>query len=163
MDIKEKGALLGPAPVPSLRRGLEELQQGDHLAAMAQFEALLRRVRQHPNHSAEASALSYYGLALAMHSPGRREALGFCERAAQVEFFNPDLYLNLARVCLLLGERLRAYDSIQRGLSLRPTHSGLRRALTEVGCRRLPVLPFLIRSHPVNVMLGRWRRRLFGF
>jgi tetratricopeptide (TPR) repeat protein len=162
MDIKEKVSLAGPAVAPSLRRGLEALREGNHLAAMAQFEALLRRTRQHPNHSDEAAALSYYGLALALHAPGRRDALGFCERAAQVEFFNPDLYLNLAHVCMMLGERRRAYDSIRRGLSLRPGHPGLQQALREVGYRRAPVLPFLTRSHPFNVLLGRWRHRLLG-
>ncbi len=145
---------------PSLRQGIEAMNRGDHLIAMAHFEALLTRVKQRPNHVEEAAALSYYGLALALHAPGRREALGFCERAAQAEFFNADLYLNLARVCLILGERLRAADAIQRGLSLRPGHAGLRRALVQIGRRRAPLFPFLSRRHPINVLLGRWRHRL---
>jgi len=151
-----------PSPViPSLRMGIDCLRRGEQLAAMAHFEALLRRARQHPNHADEAVALSYYGLALAMHSPQRREAVGLCERAAQVEFFNPDLYLNLARVYMVHGERNRAYEAVRRGLTLRPAHTGLREALRDIGKRRLPVVWFLPRRHALNVLLGRWRNRLF--
>lgn len=152
-----------PSPAqatPSLRMGIEAMRRGDYLAAMAHFDALLRRARQRPSHSDEAVALSFYGLALALHAPERKEALAFCERAAQVEFYNPDLYLNLARVCLIQGDRIRAADAIQRGLSLRPNHHGLRQAMRELGRRRDLVLPFLPRCHPINVLLGRWLHRL---
>jgi tetratricopeptide (TPR) repeat protein len=157
MDMQKQTS---PAATPSLRRGLETLRHGDYLAAMAHFEALLRTARQQPDHSAEAVALSYYGLALALHAPGRPEAIGFCERAALIEFFNPDLYLNLARVHLIHADRRRANEAIQRGLSLRPNHAGLLEAQRHLGRRRSPLLPFLSRCHPVNVFFGRLRHRL---
>jgi tetratricopeptide (TPR) repeat protein len=160
MSSQPKPGVSPPSAAPSLRLGVEALRRGDHLAAMAHFESLLRRSRSKPSHAEEALALSYYGLTLALHAPSRREAISFCERAALVEFFNPDLYLNLARVCLIHGERQRASEAIQRGLSLRPDHPGLRQAAREIGRRRAPAFPFLARSHPLNVLLGRWRHRL---
>jgi len=152
-----------PLARPSLRQGLEALHARDPLRAMAHFEALLRLARQAPDSALEAKALSYYGLAAAMHSRHRRDAIGFCERAVQIEFFNPDLYHNLAQVYLTHGLRRKAYEANQRGLSLQPGHSGLlRHGQIGIGRRRRPFVPFLDRRHPLNVLIGRLRHRVLA-
>lgn len=163
METK-KGQLSALPPArPSLRQGLEALHARDPLRAMAHFEALLRLARQVPDNALEAQALSYYGLAAAMHSRHRLDAIGFCERAVQIEFFNPDLYHNLAQVYLVHGQRRKAYEANQRGLSLRPEHPGLlRHAHIGIGRRRRPLVPFLDRGHPLNVFIGRLRHRVLA-
>ncbi|MEE9219310.1 MAG: hypothetical protein V3U98_09630 [Acidobacteriota bacterium] len=159
--MNERGPHPPSAVAPSLRLGLEALHSRHPLKAMAHFEALLRRARHQPDHSLEAVSLSYYGLALALHAPQRRDALAYCERAVQFEFFNPDLYLNLARVQLIHGNRMRAYEAILRGLSLCANHPGLLRQLhRRLGTRRISLVPFLQRAHPLNVFFGRLRQRL---
>ena len=55
------------------------------------------------------------------------------------------------------GRRKEAYRNFRRGLDLERGHRGIRTALKKMGVRRRPVLSFLARSHPLNVLLGRMR------
>lgn len=163
MEEKKGWLSASPPARPSLRQGMEALHARDPLRAMAHFEALLRLARQAPDNALEAQALSYYGLAAAMHSRHRRDAIGFCERAVQIEFFNPDLYHNLAQVYLAHGLRHKACEANQRGLSLRPEHPGLlRHAQMVIGQRRRLFLPFLDRHHPLNMFIGRLCHRVLA-
>ena len=43
-----------------------------------------------------------------------------------------------------------------------PGHEGIRETIASLGSRRLPILPFLPRRHPVNRVLGTARSRLVG-
>lgn len=115
--------------------------------------------RQHgrqPGHAA-GRCLSYYGLSLAMLSPTHPEALAACRRAADDDCSDPDVFLNLARVCLLSGRRAEALQAFERGLLLDPEHPVLRRERNRFDRRRSPVVGRLHRDHPVNVWLGRLR------
>jgi hypothetical protein len=85
-------------------------------------------------------------------------ALELCESAVAVEFYNPDLFHNLARVHLRMGRRDRAYPVLLRGLQLHPSHRGIRSDLRAMGMRRRPILPFLSRGNPVNRFFGMMRR-----
>jgi tetratricopeptide (TPR) repeat protein len=98
--------------------------------------------------------LSYYGLCLAMVSTKSQTALELCESAVAVEFYNPDLFHNLARVHLRMGRRDRAYPVLLRGLQLHPSHRGILGDVHSLGIRRRPILPFLARGNPVNRILG---------
>lgn len=100
---------------------------------------------------------SYLGLAYARCEHRYREGRELCERAVEIEFYEPENWLNLAWTCVLSRERRRACDALMRGLLIDPRHAGLRDLSRRLGVRRPPVLPFLKRRHPVNIVLGRWR------
>lgn len=87
-----------------------------------------------------------------------KEGVDLCREAVTAESYNADLYLNLGRVLLGAGRRREGFEILQRGLRLEPEHHGLRRVLQHMGRRKRPVLPFLSRSNPLNVLLGRMSR-----
>lgn len=137
------------------RRGLEALSAGRRLEALALFETALELERRHGSGRPQARYLSYYGLCLALEGRRLHDGLEMCRQAIPLEFYNPDLCLNLGRA-LVAGERRReAHDAFLRGLALAPTHQEILRELRRMGRRRRPPVPFLDRSHPINVLLGR--------
>jgi len=95
-----------------------------------------------------------------MEDPTRRPmALDCCRRAVKDEFFNADLFLNLSRVYLRLGNRAEAHKAAMRGLALEPKHSAIKQHLSQMGVRGRPTIPFLDRSNFLNVTLGRMFRK----
>jgi tetratricopeptide (TPR) repeat protein len=144
----------------SFRRGLRAVDRGDHLEALAYFEAAVQLASRLGTEAVPMKYLSYYGLCLAVCSDRLDEAREFCEAAVRSEFYNPDAYWNLGRVYLRTGDRSLAFSTIVRGLQLNPRHAGLVGELRRLGIRRRPVLPLLDRGHPVNRLLGRLRRSL---
>ena len=112
---------------------------------------------QAPDHARIRSTL---GLAIARGDGDFSEARTFCEDAAKQEFFNPDLYLNLAKVYLRFDRRSEALRYLRRGQMIDPGHEPIRRTLDSLGQRRLPIVPFLPRRHPVNRALGTARSRV---
>jgi tetratricopeptide (TPR) repeat protein len=137
----------------AFNKGLSAVGRRDYLEALAYFEASMQlgKVSGTPP---PMKYLSYYGLCLAMTSQRINEARRICEQAIEVEFYNPDLYLNLGRVYLKEGERGQAFGAFVRGLQLNPRHAALVRELRRLGIRRRPVLGFLRRNNPLNRMLG---------
>lgn len=154
----------GELPVQAreaFERGLALLQNGDAARALD----LLREAQAAaPEHAQIRSTL---GLALAFGVRDFESARTLCESAAKQEFFNPDLYLNLARVYLSVGRRPEALRYLRRGQMIDPGHIAIREAISDLGLRRLPIVPFLPRRHLVNRMLGSVRSvfvdRLLGF
>jgi len=65
--------------------------------------------------------------------------------------------VNLARVYLAAGQRKKALDIAESGLRLLPDHDDLLRVRRSLGVRSRPPVPFLNRSHPINVSLGQAR------
>jgi len=106
------------------------------------------------------NALSTYGLCLALHKGRVKEAAEFCTVAIEMEFFNAEHYMNLARVWMAGKARRKALEAIDRGLGVEPRHSGLHRLRVSFGLRKRPVVPFLPRDNPVNVALGKVRQSL---
>ncbi len=137
------------------RRG-RELLVADELPAEAleHFRAAHQLDRANPRYR------SFYGLALAMVERRFNQALELCRSAAKEEFFNPELYHNLARVHLAFGFKAEAIRYLRRGLMIDPANSPMARDLAALGQRRRPVLGFLPRRHPLNRLLGRLRRGL---
>ena len=133
------------------RRGCELLSQGRTAEAFEYFRTA------HSLDSSNARYRSCYGLGLALVERRFNEGLELCRSAAKEEFFNPDLYHNLARVHLAFGFKAEALRYLRRGLMIDATHSGMLDDLSRLGVRRLPVLRFLPRRHPLNRWLGRFR------
>ncbi len=146
--------LIRPAE-DSFRKGLEALAAGRGLEALARFEAAVELERRHRAARPQARYLSFYGLCLGYEASRHDEGVRFCREALSLEFYNADLSWNLGRVLLLAGKRREAHEALQKGLSVQPGHAGILRELGRMGARRRPVLQFLSRNHPVNVLLGR--------
>ena len=136
------------------RRGRAHLDAADATRALEELRTAHQLERTNPRYR------SFYGLALALAERRLDRALELCRSAAKEEFFNPDLYHNLARVHLAFGFKAEAIRYLRRGLMIDPSHRSMQRDLVRLGRRRRPVLGFLPRRHPVNRLLGRVRRRL---
>lgn len=140
----------------SFRKGIQALEGGDYLEALAFFESSLNLEERSANPAPRMKYLSYYGLALSLAAGRTEEAIEMCEKALSVEFYNPDLYLNAARVYLAAGLRRRAHKAICQGLRIEKRHTGLLGELKRMGLRRRPAFRFLPRSHVLNRVTGRF-------
>ncbi len=138
-----------------LRRGIELLDQGALAAACECFRAAHSLDPAHPRYR------SYHGLGLALGERRFSPALELCRAAAKEEFFNPEQYLNLARIHLAFGFKAEGIRYLRRGLMIDPQHAAIRAELARLGVRSSPVLRFLPRRHLLNRYLGRLRQR-FG-
>jgi tetratricopeptide (TPR) repeat protein len=147
--------VLVPSAEESYTRGLHALAAGRRTEALALFQAALELEHRLGKGRPQARYLSYYGLCLGLERGEVREALRFCREAVTLEGYNPDLRCNLGRVLIKAGRLKEAHQCLLRGLALQPDHRGLRQVLRKMGLRRRPALPFLARSNPINVMLGR--------
>ncbi len=65
------------------------------------------------------------------------------------------LYLNLGKAFLAAGKRKSAFEAFHKGLQSDKRNIELQSELQKMGIRKLPPLPFLNRSNPVNACLGR--------
>ena len=143
----------------AFKKGLQAVAHGDFLEALAYFEACME-LEQSSRSGLQLAAMSHYGLCLAMASDRLQEAREICEAAVEAAPDEPDLYLNLGRVCLKQEDRAHAFRTFVRGLRLDAKHPGLVAALRRLGFRQRPVVAFLPRHHPVNQLLGSLRAAL---
>ena len=77
----------------------------------------------------QARYLSFYGVCMCLARLGSREALRCCRLASELDPMSPDVWWNLGRVAFALGRRKEAYEALCRGIALKPSHPGLKRAL----------------------------------
>ena len=68
--------------------------------------------------------------------------------------------VNLGRVEMEWGRKEQARAAFSRALRLAPTKR-IQRYLEVLGRRQRSALPFLRRSHPLNVLFGRLRHKYF--
>ena len=144
----------------SFQRGLHALRaRGRETEALALFEAALTLDARANGNSGEAKYRSYYGMALGLFGGKIRQALPLCRKAAEEEFYNPEIWKNLGKLEMEAENKVEAHEAFVRGLRLAPGDAELRQLLVILGRRRKPILSFLPRKHPLNVMLGRWTYR----
>jgi tetratricopeptide (TPR) repeat protein len=131
----------------------------EYLAALTQFLEIYGGEDPPPaSMSAKTAAgLSYFGLCLALVQKKFKPAIELCKRAIELQFYNGDHYGNLARVYTAAGNRKKALESVEAGLKLLPDYEPLLDVRTSLGFRSRPPVPFLDRSHPINVTLGQAR------
>jgi tetratricopeptide (TPR) repeat protein len=141
------------------KKGLEAVARGEFLEALALFEACIE-MEARGGTRLPIAAMSYYGLCLSLVSDRLAEARDICEAAVEAAPGEPDLYLNLGRVCQRQDDRAHAFRTYIRGLRIDPRHPALVEAVRRLGFRRRPVLGFLPRHHPVNRVLGSIRALL---
>lgn len=149
--------MLVQAAEESYQKGLRAIEAGKGWEATAYFEAAIELERRFGEATPQARYLSHYGLCLSTVMQRRKEAVRFCREAATIEQYNPDLKCNLGRVFLAAGRRKDAHRALMEGLEIQSDHRGILSTLQEMGVRRPPALPFLSRSNPINVLLGRLR------
>ena len=137
----------------SYRRGRDHLERGETQSALDHFRTAHQVDRANPRYR------SFYGLGLALVERRFDRALELCRSAAKEEFFNPELYHNLARVHLAFGFKAEAIRYLRRGLMIDPGNAAIGSDLRRLGVRRMPVLSFLRRQHTINRWLGWLTRR----
>ena len=144
-------------------------------AGMADFKECLKHLRDGQSEEALLHArralgvapknpfyLSYTGLLAAVSEKRFGDAEMLCREALGMRVNHAQLYLNLAEVYYQAGRTSEAITTLEKGLVSAGRDFRIRRALEKIGVRRMPVLTFLHRSHPVNRTLGRLRHRLTG-
>ena len=104
-----------------------------------------------------ATGLSYFGLCLALVQRKFKPAIDLCKRAIELQFYNAEHHANLARVYVSAGNRKKGVETVESGLKLHPEDEALLAVRRSLGVRSRPALPFLDRSHPINVTLGQAR------
>ena len=139
------------------KKGLACLVDDRPKEASEHFRRALELERQRSKARCDMRYLSYYGLSLAKAGLSKQIALQACRSAVSKQCADPVLLLNLGRVYMLTGRTIQALETFERGLDINPEHKILRRELDRIDRRRPPVIPFLDRSHPVNIWLGRLR------
>ncbi|HVE71164.1 MAG TPA: tetratricopeptide repeat protein [Thermoanaerobaculia bacterium] len=144
-------------PTP-LETAIAAAREEDYLRAMTLFLDIYGTEDAPPIRTPkDASGLSFFGLTLALMQRKFKPAIDLCKRAIELEFYNGDHYANLARVYVAAGNRKRALETLEQGLKLVPGHDYLTQVRTSMGVRSRPAVPFLDRSHPINVTLGQSR------
>jgi tetratricopeptide (TPR) repeat protein len=124
-------------------------------------EALQWFERAYLEDSSNARLRSSYGLCLGIVERRFDKAMELCQSAAKQEFFNPDLYLNLARLNLIFGFKSEGLRYLRRGEMIDPANAGIEAVMRDLGMRVSPVLGFLPRRHLLNRWLGSARHFLF--
>lgn len=144
-----------------LKRGIESCRRGD-------WNEGLRNLGMIAAMGEEAGTLpgifySYLGYGIARKERRIQEGLKLCQHSIEVEFFQAENYLNLARTYLLARDRKGAVQAVRAGLKIDRSNRQLLALYRELGIRSRPVLPFLSRTNLLNQILGKvrhaWRRK----
>ncbi|HSP14629.1 MAG TPA: tetratricopeptide repeat protein [Thermoanaerobaculia bacterium] len=145
-------------PTRQIDVAIELTQQHDYLQALTRFLEIYGTDGAAPVKTGkDAVGLSYFGLCLALVQKKYKEGIDLCKRALDLEFYNGDHYVNLARIYLARGDRKKAVEVADSGLKVAPEHDELLEMRKELGIRARPAVPFLDRANPVNVTLGQAR------
>jgi tetratricopeptide (TPR) repeat protein len=133
-------------------------REEDYLLALTLFIDVYGNADSPPLHTAKsATGLSFFGLCLALVQRQFKTAADLCRRAIDLEFYNGEHYANLARVYMAAGQRRKALEAVESGLKVAPEHDAIMKVRGLLGIRARPALPFLNRSHPINVTIGQAR------
>jgi len=140
------------------QRGVDACKRGDWKEGLA----ILGKVAESDRQGAELTGLfySYLGYGIARYERRSKEGLALCQHSIKVQFYEPENYVNLARVHLLTRNRRKAVEALTRALKLNASHPRATALAREIGWRRPPVLPFLSRDNFLNRILGKMRHQL---
>jgi hypothetical protein len=148
------------ANVSAMRDAIERCRRGGWKEGLP----ALARIAENDERQGALPALvySYLGYGIALRQQRIQEGLKLCQHAMKLEFYQAENYLNLARTQLLARQRRAAVRTIASGLRVEPDHAQLLALRREIGVRRQPVLPFLRRTNPLNLLFGRIRHALLS-
>jgi hypothetical protein len=151
---------LSPEVAATLKRGIDCCRRGDWNEGLHHLGKLTEMGES--GNALPGLFYSYLGYGIALRDRRIREGLKLCRHAIEVEFYQAENYLNLARTSLLARDRKGAVKAIRAGLKIDRHNAQLIALYKEIGIRSLPVLSFLDRAHPLNQFLGRIRHALRG-
>ena len=156
-------------PVKTKAEFAEEIRRhltgGDKKAALGTAREALESFADDP------FFLSHFGYLTAVVENKSRKGAGICEDAIKVlrksqstdmAFFFPLLYFNLGRAYVKGNRKRAAMNAFQEGLKYDKNNKGILLEIKELGVRKSPVIPFLDRSNPANIYLGKLRFKLQG-
>jgi tetratricopeptide (TPR) repeat protein len=133
-------------------------REEDYLRALTLFIDVYGNEDSPPLQTAKsASGLSFFGLCLALVQRQFKTGADLCRRAIDLEFYNGEHYANLALVYIAAGQRRKALEAVESGLKVAPEHDAIMKVRGLLGIRARPAVPFLGRSHPINVTIGQAR------
>ena len=145
MDLKQRDAVF--------RSAVGDYRAGRLNQAAAKSRRLVEDGSNDPRH------LSFCGLLVATVNGRVQEGLKLCERAVDLGFADPQVFLNLARLHSSVRRRSRAVNVLRKGLRTEPDHPGLLREIQRLSPRNKPPLGSLNRDHLLNKYLGLFRAR----
>ncbi|MBI5561095.1 MAG: hypothetical protein HY883_07475 [Deltaproteobacteria bacterium] len=132
----------------AVEKAILQTRRGNFRRALSIFE-------EDGCHRDDPLATSYYALALSVVRKEYEGALSLSIWAAKKEFYNPEIYLNIGKICLLMGRKDLAFRAFKKGLRIDKTHKGIISQLKKLGIRRAPAIPQLPRRHILNKIVGR--------
>jgi predicted Zn-dependent protease len=134
------------------QRGLQELEAGNVLSALARVEAALK-LQDNPDWH------PCLGFCIAKERGHVTRGLELCQTAIARQPDCPDHYYYLARVLLVANRKPEAIQTLRQGLSHGDSAS-IKQLLGELGTRRPPLFPWLHRDNPINKYLGLFLSRI---
>jgi predicted Zn-dependent protease len=134
------------------QKAMELLGRGQGKDAAALLRKIISSGSRDPKH------LSFAGLAVATEEGDVKTGLSWCERALELAFYDPQMYINLARLHEQTGWKTQAAQVLRKGLRANPGNRKLLAEINRVSPRTPNAFPSLPRNHPVNRYLGRLRK-----
>lgn len=134
------------------QRGLQELEAGNVLSALARVEAALKLWDNPDWHPC-------LGFCIAKERGHVTRGLELCQTAIARQPDCPEHYYYLARVLLVVNRKPEAIQALRQGLGHGDSAS-IKQLLGELGTRRPPFIPWLHRDNPINKYLGLFLNRI---
>lgn len=154
---------MNPQEVPTsdqlkatLRQGIFAVQERDWEEAYEVLGEALDGYRKR-GEKIPALLLSYYALAMGMHTRKFKQAIEFCQSALATEPARVEHYANLAQLYHAAGYRRKAVEAVEKGVQIDGSYSRLLQLRATLGWRRPPVISSLSRDHWLNIFLGKIR------
>lgn len=133
-------------------KGIEALRNNHLFLARACFE-------QAVGAGNDPASCSYLAWCRAKLRGEYKEASALAEKGLAQEPTTPLHYLNLGRIHLLAGNKVRAMEVFRQGLPF-DNYGEIVKELEQLGSRKTPLFPSLSRAHPLNHYLGLLMSRL---
>lgn len=135
------------------KQGLLFLKSNNLEGATRAFEKAYKEDKEN------AMYMSYYGMCAALRWNEIGLGIELCTKAVKKEFYKTEYYINLARVYLKAGNKKGAIAVFKKGLRFDPENDIIHEELVKLGARKKAVIPFLKRSNPINIFLGKFFRK----
>jgi tetratricopeptide (TPR) repeat protein len=136
------------------RKAMGLYRRGRGREAAGLFRELIAAGSRDPKH------LSYGGLIVATEQGDVKTGLAWCERAVEIAFYDPQMYINLARLHERTGWKTQAAQLLRKGLRIDPGNKRLLAEINRINPRTPDVFQSLPRTHPLNRTLGKLKSEL---
>lgn len=136
------------------------IETGIRLAREGRYGEALRTFDENLCFTQHPGAMSHYALCLANVEGNYDKAISLCLLAAEKEFYNPEIYLNMGRIFLLNGQKSVAVRAFRKGLKYGDMNDAIYSEMKRLGVRRQPIVSFLPRQNVVNKYLGKLAGRV---